>query len=395
MRLKSMARLKKEFGAFPIAIFLLYVFSFGSQAIYSTYHNLYLSGIGFSQPQIGMTISVSTFFALIASMTWGVVSDRAKRKNTVILLLFGGSTVATLLYYLSENYVFVLGVVTLYTFFYTGLPPCLDNIVLEASEGKRWKYGQMRMGGTVGYCLVVLCSGFMIGEEHARIFYMTAIALFLCFLLAFRLPAVPGHRTGKRKTSFRVLLKNRPLMIMIGYNLSFMLGLFFFYSFYPIYFRAIGGTSAQIGVMMFFCAVLEIPCLFWANRVVKRFGVERVLIVSALVTALRWALLSFLRDPTLIIATNMLHGIGYTGFSYCLVVYINEAAPQDLKATSQNFNALIGGVFPRLAFGYVGGLAAEAFGTNNILLAACAALLISTLLFSIWAYRHHRRSVAA
>ena len=391
---KTIARLKEDFAAFPIAIFALYMLSYGSQAIYMTYLNLYLDDIGFSQPQIGLAISVSTFFALVASMAWGVLSDRAKRKNTVILLLFGGATVATLLYYISENYVFVLGVLSLYAFFYTGLPPCLDNIVLEAGEGKRWHYGQMRMGGTIGYCAVVLCIGFVIREEYARIFYMTAFALFLCFLLSFRLPVVPGHRTGKRKSSFRVFLKNRPLMIMIAYNLSFALGLSYFYSFYPIYFASIGGTSAQIGVMMFFCAVTEIPCLFWANRVVKRFGVERVLIVSALVTALRWSLLSFLQNPTLIIATNMLHGIGYTGFSYCLVVYINETVPSDLKATGQSFNALVGSVFSRLIFGYIGGLAAEAFGTNNILLAACAVLLASTCLFSTWAYRQHRRSHA-
>ena len=220
---------------------------------------------------------------------------------------------------------------------------------------------------------------------------MTAISLFLCLLLTFKLPAVPGHRVGRNRTSFRVLLKNRPLMVMIAYNLSFALGISFFYSFYPIHFSSIGGTSAQIGVMMFFCAVTEIPCLFWANRVVKRFGVERVLIASALVAMLRWALLSFLRDPTLIIATNMLHGIGYTGFAYCLVVYINETVPQDLKATSQSFNALIASVFARLIFGYIGGLAAEAFGANRILLAICVVLLTSTLLFSIWAYRRHRR----
>lgn len=388
IRIKLIAALKKEFTVIPIAIFTLYMFSYGAMAIYSTYLNLYLNGIGFSQPQIGMAISISTFFALMAQMAWGILSDRAKRKNTIVHVIFAGCLVAALLYYVSQNFVFVMGVLTLYVFFSTGLPPCLDNIVLESSEGKAWNYGQIRMGGTIGYCIVVLLIGFVIHEEYARIFFMTAIALLVCFLLSFKLPVVPGHRSGKHKSSFRILLKNRPLMIMIAYNLSFALGMSFFYSFYPIYFSSIGGTSVQIGVMMFFCAVIEIPCLFLANRVVKRFGVERVLIVSGLVAALRWLLLSFLQNPTLIIAANTLHGIGYTGFSYCIVVYINETVPPDLKATAQSFNVLIGSVFARLIFGYIGGLASEAFGANNILLVACAVLLVSTVLFSTWAYRH-------
>jgi len=388
IQIKPFASIKQEFASFPIVMFLLYVFTYGATAIYSTFLGLYLTSIGFSQPQIGMAISISTLFALIAQMAWGVLSDRAKRKNTVVHVLFIGCMVAALLYYVSQHIVFVTAVLTMYVFFSTGMPPCMDNIVLESSEGKRWNFGQIRMGGTIGYCVGVLLIGFVIQEEYARIFYMTAIALLFCLLFSLKLPTVPGHRTGKHKSGFRVVLKNRPLMILIAYNLSYAMGMSFFYSFYPIYFNSIGGTSGHVSVMMFFCAVTEIPCLYLANRVVKRFGVERVLIISGLIGALRWLLLSFLRDPTLIIAANTLHGISYTGFAYCLVVYINETVPQDLKATSQSFNVLIGSVFSRLILGYVGGLASEAFGANNILLVACVVLLVSTSMFSAWAFKH-------
>ena len=363
--------------------------SFGGQAIYGTYLNLYLSDIGYTQSKIGLTVSVSTFFVLLAQMVWGIASDRAKTKNTIISFLFLICSAIILLFYISASYWFVLAVIALYASFYTGVSPLLDNAVLEISEGKPWNFGQIRTGGTIGYCISVLFIGFAINDRYTRIFFMTAASLFVCFILTLRIPRVRGYRSGGQKTSVLVLFKNKPLMALMAFYLVFSMGLSFFYSFYPIFFTSIGGTSSQIGVMLFFCAVTEIPCLMLANRAVKRFGVDKVLIVSGVVTAVRWLLLFFLRDPVLIIAANLLHGVGYTGFSYCIVTYISDHVPNDLRATSQSFNTLIGNVFSRLIFGYLGGLASQVFGANHIMLASSAVMIGATLIFIPWSLRHH------
>ena len=361
--------------------------SFGGNAIYSTYLNLYMASIGFSQSQIGITVSVSTFFVLLAQMFWGFASDRAKAKNTIINFLFISCSAIILLFYVSKAYWFVLATIALFASFYTGVSPLMDNAALEISRDKAWNYGQIRTGGTIGYCITVLFIGLIINGKYASIFLMSSGAMLICFFLSLRMPRVQGYGTGKKKTPFRMLFKNKQLMALFAFYLAFSMGLSFFYSFYSIYFVSIGGTSSLAGVMMFFCAITEIPCLMLANRVVKRFGVEKVLIVSGIVTSVRWLLLFLLRDPVLIIAANLLHGPGYTGFSYCIVTYISEHVPEDLRATSQSFNVLVGNVFSRMIFGYVGGLASEMLGANNIMLAACAVMASATVLFALWSLR--------
>jgi PPP family 3-phenylpropionic acid transporter len=239
----------------------------------------------------------------------------------------------------------------------------------------------------------VLLTGFVIGDNYGRIFAITSVFFLCCFLLMRRVPNVAGRRAGPVRSSFWLLLKNRPLMVVMAYYLSFSLGLSLFYSFYPIHFTLIGGTSAQVGIMLFFCAVTEIPCLMLAGRVVKRIGLDRVLILSGIVTVVRWILLFFVKDPVSAIFVSLLHGIGYIGFSYCVVVYINDHVPMDLRATGQSFNVLIGNVFSRVIFGYLGGLASQTFGVNWVMLTAGIILAGTTLLFAVWS-SHHREGFA-
>ncbi len=376
-------------GTFPVSVFILYVISFSGQAVYGTYLNLYLSSIGFSQSQIGLTVSVSTCFVLLFQMLWGAISDRARTRNTVIRALYLACAAIILLYYASDNFWFVLFVLALYASVYTGISPLLDSAVLELSGGQGWSFGQIRTGGTIGYCVTMLLVGFLIGENYRRIFWINAMALLCCFLLMGRVPPVAGRRPGQERSAFRVLLKNKPLLALIAFYLVFSMGLGFFYSFYPIHFTSIGGTGAQVGVMMFCCAVTEIPCLMLARRAVKRFGLDRVLIVSGLVTVVRWVLLFLLKNPYAVIAANALHGIGYTGFTYCVVVYISEHVPDDLRATGQSFYVLMGNVFSRVVFGYLGGLACQAFGVDWVMLMAGAVMAVATLVFAVWSSKWH------
>lgn len=369
---------------FPVRLFLLYILFYSGQSIFNTYINLYLAARGLGTPRIGMIVSISTVFILGAQFFWGMASDRARVKNHILLLLYIGAAAVSMLFYLGSGFYFFLLMVTLFSVFLNPIMPLQDNIMLESFEGGRWDYGQIRMGGTIGYCITVLSIGFVLQNRYDRIFWMASIILVMCFIVAYGLKPVRGYRNEHRKTPFREVLKNRPLIGMIVFNLTFFLGLNFFYNFYPIYYTSIGGNSSYIGAMMFACALTEIPSLLIVNRFVKRFGIGKVLAAAGFVTSLRWFLLFFLKDPYLIIMANLLHGVGYTAFTYCIITYINKTVPKDLRATSQSVNAMIGSVVSRIVFGYIGGLASEIIGANYMMLFAGIVMVLSTAVFMVW-----------
>jgi PPP family 3-phenylpropionic acid transporter len=369
---------------FPLRLFLIYFLFYAGQSIYSTYLNLFLAGEGLSASRIGLIVSVSTCFILAAQLFWGMASDRARSKNSVLLLLYGASAAAALFFYLGGGFWFLLAAVSLLSLFFYPIMPLQDNIMLESFENGRWDYGQIRTGGTIGYCVTVLGIGFILQDRYRMIFLLISGILILCLAAAWGLRRIGGGRGELHRTPYRDALKNKTLLGMIAFNMAFSMGLNFFYNFYPIYFTSIGGTSSLIGTMMFVCALSEIPVLLVINRLVGRFGPGKILAAAGVVSALRWGLLFMLKNPFLIIAVNLLHGFGYTSFSYCTITYINRSVPRDLRATSQSANAMIGTIASRVIFGYAGGLIAEHLGTNYLILLAGLIIAAATVIFLLW-----------
>ena len=265
--------------------------------------------------------------------------------------------------------------------------PLMDNISLETLEGQKeskWDFGRIRMGGTVGYCVASFFSGFLLKGEYVHIFWIISAFMLACASIMLSVPNIKGYRHGKNKASIRVIFKNPMLICMMFIYLVYSVGLSFFNSFYPIYFISIGGKSSFVGIMMTVCSLTEIPCLVIAQRVVNRFGTFKVMVAAGLITTVRWVLLSFLINPVLIIAVNLLHGAGYIGFMYCIIVYINESVPKDLRATSQSLNVLISTFFSRIVFGYIGGVVSDLFGVNCMLLLSGLLIFSATIVFIFW-----------
>jgi PPP family 3-phenylpropionic acid transporter len=72
-----------------VRFFALYYVFYAAQALYGTYMNLFLGSVGFSKTQIGLMVSLSTACLLITQPFWGILSDKARYKNTVVAVLMG------------------------------------------------------------------------------------------------------------------------------------------------------------------------------------------------------------------------------------------------------------------------------------------------------------------
>jgi len=368
---------------FPARIFLLYILFYSGQSIYNTYLNLYLTEQGFTKAMIGAVMSISTIFLLLAQLFWGIASDRAKSKNTIIKALFGGCAAVALLFYISANYLYLLFIITLFSIFFSPIIPLNDNLTLELLEGTEWDFGQIRMGGTIGYAVTVFAVGFTLKDQYSPIFWMTSVMMLFCLIIASGLPNVKKSQVKKGKTPFMEIFKNKTLISLVVFNIISSFGMNIYQSYYPIYFASIGGTSSQIGIMMFVSAVSEIPFLLVARRAVQKFGVEKIIIIAGLVTGIRWLLLYFVSSPTLIITTSLLHGVSFVGSNYCMTTFINKTVPADLRATSHSVFAFIGTFFSRIVFGYLGGLSGDLFGINNMMLVSSMVSFVGVIIFMI------------
>jgi len=354
---------------FPANIFFIYIVFYAGQAMYNVYLGLFLTDSGFSMTAIGTVQSVSTIALVLIQPIWGIISDKSKSKNQIVGILLIATSLVCLSFYMFKTSLWLAFCVLLFNVFFTPSFTLQDNYTLELLDDSKWDFGHIRLGGTLGYAICSVLLGFIIGSNYGSIFWMMSIIFAITGVLYFMLPRVGGHREKQEKVKYSVLLKDKPLICMVIFNIVYYMGTSFYFQFYSIYFnKTLGASSQMVGMLSFVSALSEVPFFWFAYKIEKRFGAKNVMIFAGSATALRWLLLFFITDPSLVLITSALSGCGYVGFSYCLIKYINDTVPKGIRATAQSFNAIVGTIFSRIIFAPIGGALAQAFGIRRVLL---------------------------
>jgi PPP family 3-phenylpropionic acid transporter len=325
-----------------LGFFGLYAVTYMCNAIYNTFIPLYLDNAGFSSTAMGILLSIGPLMAILAQPVWGLASDRAGTKNNVLKVLLLGSAVSILLYGVSTGFIYLFFTISLFTLFQTSINPISDAITLESIEKSSIKFGPIRLAGTVGYALMAVAAGVMTKYSLNIIFPLYSLFAVLGFAIVYLLPKVQGHQKKNSKMSPLALFKNKKLVVLMLFNLIFQITLSYYYSFFAIHYRNLGADNVLLGWSQLVSALSELPFLLVADRIIKKFGTERVLTISAAVAGIRWMLLYLVTDVHAIIFVNMLHGANFIVFQFSMATYINKNVPKELRATGQTINGLLG-----------------------------------------------------
>ncbi len=352
-------------------------------AVYGTFIPVYLDNLGFSRSLIGTLLALGPFIAIIAQPIWGIAGDRSAAKNSILKLMLLGTSITIILYPLSSNYYYLVFIIAAFTFFQTSINPMSDAITLEYISNTGWKYGPIRLAGTVGYAVMSVIAGMIAKQNIYTIFPLYFFITVLSLASVFRIPVVKGHQSEGKRFAFWNLFKNRELVILMGFNLVIQTTLGIYYSFFPIYYRHLGASNTLLGLSMFISAASEIPFLLFADRILDKFGIKATLISSAAVMGIRWLLLNTVTGIYPILLINVMHGFSYVVFTYCLAVYISKEIPRELRASGQTLSSLVGIGISRVIGSILGGLLSDRLGIGTVFLCSSIINFASIALFAI------------
>lgn len=346
---------------------LFYAVIYMGNAVYGTYMPVYFQTIGLTPSQIGTLLSLGPLVAVLAQPVWGSVGDRARSKNAVLALLLVGSGAAILLFPLSVAFYYLLLMVCLFTFFQTSTFALSDAITLEELEKHpRWTFGPIRLGGTFGFALMSVAFGWLAKSHIGYLFPVYALVMFASLMILLRLPRIAGYRTAGSTERIWMLFKHKKLMTYMGINLILQITLGYYYSFFPVYFRDLGGDNGLLGWSMLISSLSEIPFLLLAGKIFKRIRMTHVLLVSGLATAARWFAYTLTDKAEWLLPTQLLHGLIFIVLSVSLAMYINQEVPKALKASGQTLNGLLSLGVARIIGSFFGGFASEAYGMRAV-----------------------------
>lgn len=363
---------------------------FRTTAFYFTYYMgpgaavmflpIWLSEKGISTEQIGIINAVPVFMILALNLVVGRVADRASdwRQAIVIGALIAG-IVPIGLFFVNEFW----GILLLWTL--AAMPagavgPVLDAATMRMTRRNGSDFGTVRAWGTVGFMLFNGLTGFLVVWFGSAVFVPLFVGLTLLrAAVALQLPAFrapPDQVTvaavrpvaGKLK---EIVTKPWFILPLVGFSIIFGTHIIL-NAFASLLWKEQGISEDIIGPLIALGAAAEAGMMFVWKRFGGRVSARHMILISALVSVLRWAAMAFSPPVWVLLLLQLTHGITYAlGYLGC-VHFIANWTSEDIAAETQSlFTVLqqIASVLALVGFGWLVGL----YGAQAFLFASLAA----------------------
>ncbi|NHN33025.1 MFS transporter [Paenibacillus agricola] len=371
-----------------LAIF--YAFIYMSIGTFSSYIGIYFTEVGLGNSEIGILTSIGAVVGLFAQPLWGILGDRAKTKNSILMICtFFASVTVWLIPWAGTLFVPLLLGMALFSLFQIAINPLSDAITLELSSKGIVRFSSVRTFGSVGYAIVSVAAGWLFTTHLNLIFLITSFIMLGCFLLSLGIPKVAGHQSSGKKVQLISIFKNKQLVLLYAYTLSLSIAMGFLFSFQAIYSKQQGISMEVIGIGLAIGSFTQFPFMIFFRQFYERFGIRNILLFSGFIHTLRWCLYAFALTPFTYLLSWMLHGGTYILFYMCLAEYVNSYVVKELKASGQMLNSVIQMSVGKIIGGMLGGVYAAQWGFQSAFLMLAIMGALSTIAF-YWVSRRYR-----
>lgn len=371
--------MKKNIIKMMKVYFLIFYMGIG---IYTTYITVYFKSVGLSSSQIGLIQGIGPIVSMIGLSIGGAISDRTGKMNLVLSASFLLSAICDTIFPISKMFLALLFVNTLYTFASSPILQLADAFAADNCRKEDYPFSKVKICGTVGYASIVLFSGYILKENVSYMFVIQGLVFFASALFGL---FIPDRRKIEEpsKNSYGEVLKHKNLLLLYGANLLIFIPVSYYNSFFPIFISDLSnGRLEMVSLSNFLALMSEFPFLLSAFVLCKKAGSEKLLTISCILMAIRWALTAFAPNPYVLMIINMLKGASDIVFVYCTTDLLNRILEDRLKGTGQAIVGILTYGVARVIGNGLGGILTDAFGARSVFL-ICSVFPLIALVFII------------
>jgi PPP family 3-phenylpropionic acid transporter len=331
---------------------LTYLFYFGQLGVLVPYLGVFLDGRGFSSVQIGELFALITLARIIGPNLWANMADRSGKGLTIL-------RIGSLLTFLTFSLVFWLDgfwglslCFALMMMFWTAVLPQLEVITLNCVDSSAHRYSNIRLWGSIGFIVLTIATGKAIdlSDSDAPIFVsaLVLLALFIATLLI-REPDLTVSQTTQNGSIWQKIRQPQWLLFILS-ALLLQVSFGAYYGFFALYMRDLHYDGQTTGILIALGVAAEIVIFILAGRIIQRFGVKWVLIVSIVLTACRWLLLGYYAQWIgILVFAQLLHAFGFGLTHAASVNYIHRFFGSGFQSRGQ-------AIYISVAFGLGGAM---------------------------------------
>lgn len=354
----------------------------------NAFAGIWLSQQNLSAQQIGMVNSVPVAVLLAINIFVGRIADRANDWRQVIVFGAVASALSAMGLFWANGFAAILTVFVLTATAQSMIVPIADAAALHLTASSKGGLGIMRSLSTLGYLFGLVVSGFLIGHFGSWLFVPLFVGLSFArvwgaLLLPHFKTVIGNHATG-HEHHFREFLQPWLLLPLMGWAIVYGTHLVL-NGFQSLIWSQQGYSTSAVSLLIAVGAVSEAVAFFLYQRVADRLRARWLILLSGVITVLRWWAMSYDPPASALVALQLLHGITFAlGFLAC-VSYIGRNSPVNVAAEAQSFFLVlqqIAGIVVITVFSWLAaGTSAVAFCGNAIMALAGTCVVVLGLWF--------------
>lgn len=350
--------------------YLVYFFVYFSWASIVSLMPVYLNeNIGMEVAKVGFFMSVIPILNLIFQPIWGGIADYINNRILILRILLIMTAILSLLIGIIESKAFTLIIFSLYTIFMCGQGPIKDSVTLGyVSSIENSSFGVIRAFGAIGFAFGAFGAGFIAeGISINWIFYLASIGFFIAFFLINRIENINFNNSKEKyRKSIKSLINNKVYIFILVYAF-FFIGVFFGSDqFHSLFVRHNGFNMNIVGFLLFIAVCVEIPFIFFSNKLMNRYGLLKLLIFMSVVSILRLFYLGISSTFFDFLITGILRGISVGIFIPLFIELIAKiTSPKILSSAISIYTAISAGIGV-VVFTFLGGLIIDKFDYKTL-----------------------------
>jgi len=366
-----------------------YFFYFALLGTLVPYWTLWLQSQGFEAVAIGWLMGVLHVSRVLAPNLWGWLADRTGHRMRIIRL---GALATWLIFILIHWQSSVLGIALVmlgFSFFWNAVLPQFEVITLDYLGREQARYSRIRLWGSVGFVCAVVLIGWLLDRTGIAVLPWVVLVLMWLIWLNTLLLSAPVTDTEVRvaeRSGLGPILRQPQVIAFFAVCFLVQLSHGPYYTFYSVMLQEQGYTRGAIGLLWALGVLAEIVLFMVMPRLLERFTLRGIMLVSLLLCVLRWGLTGLWPEQLYVMLfTQLLHAATFGSLHAVGIALVQHY----FDATSRGRGQAL---FSSLGFGAGGAVGAVVSGQlwahlgQSVFLLASGAAVVAIVLTFIWIY---------
>ncbi len=310
---------------------------YGFVGIFMPYVSLYFSDLGLTTVQIGILMSLAQVMRIVGPNLWGWVADHTQQRARVLQFTALGGLLSFIGMFFGQTFAQMLLVMVFLNLFTSAQGSLSEALMLTGMKGDLTYYGKLRLWGSIGYIVVVMCSGWLIDWGGIGLMPWIGMAMLgLVLIVSARIKEPEQEKPAQEKVSMKVLVMRKEIVAFLTSACLMIAAHTALYVFLSLYLKDLGYSNTVIGVMWSIGVVAEIIFFFYQAPLFAKFGVPTLWLFSLLVAVIRFLMIGFGAESFFVLLiAQILHGVTFGTHHAATVATLQRWFSGPLQARGQ------------------------------------------------------------